>query len=471
MKRSLILMMIACGTLLPATVFAYGEGEDISMDARAIHLLTNEARTNTREALATCGSNCSETLECYPETLPPLYWNDGLYRAAQFHANMLTSLHCMQHDSPCTLVSTVATDFPDACDGNPSCACVGGTASCGSVGTKTFARIQMFASGASSENLASAIGAAGSFDLWLFEDGEGSGCEFTMSNGHRWNILSSESKSVGVGYASYIASQDFGWNAPETSVLTAGANYTKSGTTWFKTHYYHTVGATKVTLKLADQCIDLSKTRGTDTNGVWGTSEANASGNCVPYYFEAKDANGTVTRFPTTGSLLYNCDKSWTADAAESCFASENGGNNEPGENGGAGENGGNGENGGTGENGENGGTGENGENGGTGENGENGGTGVNGENGGTGENGENGGTGENGENGGTGESGGNDGNGGTESGENHEGADPISSNESNGSDGCSASVLRPSHQGLGMIALLLLGAIPLLRRKKYTSL
>ena len=111
MKNSVVIAFAMIMTLLPSTVMAYGEGEDIPMDARAIHLLTNEARTNTREALALCGDNCSETIECYAETLPPLYWDDGLYKAAQFHANMLSYITCMQHDSPCTLVVRLRVIF------------------------------------------------------------------------------------------------------------------------------------------------------------------------------------------------------------------------------------------------------------------------------------------------------------------------------------------------------------------------
>lgn len=352
MKNSVVIAFAMIMTLLPTAVMAYGEGEDIPMDARAIHLLTNEARTNTREALALCGDNCSETIECYAETLPPLYWDEGLYKAAQFHANMLSYITCMQHDSPCTLVSTVASDFPDKCDGNPTCACVEKSATCKNVGTKTFERIRMFASQPTSENLASAIGAVRSFELWLYEDGNGSGCEFTVYNGHRWNILSSSSKFVGVGYASYIASQDFGVMGTNGGALSSGAHYVKDGSTWFKTHYYASNEVAKVTVKFADQCADLSKTRGTLTNGVWGTSDISASGECVPYFFEAKDANGTITRYPTTGSLLYNCGRSWNNTEGTSCFAAGDGGTGE--NTGGSGENtGGNGEETGDNSNGE----------------------------------------------------------------------------------------------------------------------
>jgi hypothetical protein len=49
----------------------------------------------------------------------------------------------------------------------------------------------------------------------------------------------------------------------------------------------------------------------------------------VPYFFEAKDASGTITRYPTTGSLLYNCGSSWSSTEETSCFAAGDGGTGE----------------------------------------------------------------------------------------------------------------------------------------------
>ena len=337
MKQLCFITLTLVSTLVPTVVMAYGEGEDIPMDARAIHLLTNDARTDTTEALAECGTKCSEFADnanCYDKALPPLYWDDAMYRAAQFHANMLTIISkadnklCLQHDSPCTLVSTAATDFPATCDGNPTCACQGKKAACGTVGTETFERLKMFSSTPRSENLASAGGGAlGSFRLWLLEDGNGGGCEFTVSNGHRWNILSKDNKAVGVGYTDRIAAQDFSYSTTENAVLTAGAHYTErtsAGTsTWFKTHYYSTKAVEDVRLRLGNQCFALTQTRGTKTHGTWGTHDASANGQCVAYFFEARASDGTISRFPTTGSLLYQCDKSWSNAEAASCFAAD----------------------------------------------------------------------------------------------------------------------------------------------------
>ncbi len=69
-------LFILC-SLSAATAFGYGEGADIPIEARAIHLLTNEARCNTHEALASCGTKCGEAA-CYDESMGPVYWNDNL---------------------------------------------------------------------------------------------------------------------------------------------------------------------------------------------------------------------------------------------------------------------------------------------------------------------------------------------------------------------------------------------------------
>lgn len=325
MHRILPIGLIA---LIPSFAYGYGEGADIPEGSRVIHLLTNEARTNTKEALASCGSNCSEGLDCHDEVLAPLYWDDGLYRAAQFHANMLNAIDssektpCMQHNSPCKLRADAAAKYPYICDGAPGCACESGTAACGSSGTSTSERVKMFASGYSAENLASTSSKPyDAFMLWLYENGNGSGCEWNTSNGHRFNILG-KSRSIGVGYTKAregkyygIASQDFSGAVPnDPPVITAGAGYRDSNDLWFKTHYYSETPASKVTVTINGVSSELTKTRGTEMHGVYGSNSIEEPQACAQYYFEATDTSGKLTRFPTTGVLLYNCDRSWLSD-------------------------------------------------------------------------------------------------------------------------------------------------------------
>ena len=314
--------------ILPSLAYGYGEGSDIPEGSRIIHLLTNEARTNTKDALASCGKACSEGLECHSEVLPPLYWDDGLYRAAQFHSNMLNNtpntpqVPCVQHYSPCTLNSDVAAKFPKECDGSPSCACTTHQATCNQDGTTPPARVMMFADSFSAENLASALANPyDTFMLWLYEDGKQSGCEQNSNNGHRFNILGASTR-IGVGYALAkqgnafgVATQDFSRSRPsETPALTAGAAYSDNKDLWFKTHYYSKTAASKVTVTLEGAQTELNKTRGTDTNGVYGSKDIAKPAKCAKYYFEATDTAGTTTRFPTTGYLLYQCESSWQSE-------------------------------------------------------------------------------------------------------------------------------------------------------------
>ena len=327
--RALITVGIAM-VILPSFAYGYGEGADIPEGARVIHLLTNEARTNTKEALANCGEACSEGLDCHPEVLEPVYWDDDLFRAAQFHANMLNAINgsdktpCMQHNSPCTLKSNAADRFPGRCDGTPGCACEGGEAECGTQGTTAGARVKMFAGSYSAENLASTSSTPyGAFMLWLHENAKGDGCEWSMNNGHRFNILG-KSRRVGVGYTDAregmyygITAQDFDGIAPEeTPALTAGAGYKEKGTLWFKAHYFSKTPAQKVSVTIDGVQTELVRTRGTDMNGVYGSNSIAEPPECAEYFFEATDQSGVVTRFPTTGVLLYACDHSWRDDHA-----------------------------------------------------------------------------------------------------------------------------------------------------------
>ena len=331
------LMIVALG--IPVLAFGYGEGDDIPYAARATHMMINEARTAPRVAMANCGAKCAEGLTCYKEVLPPVYWDDGAYRAAQFYAQMMTKMNCMQHDTPCTLVSNIGSLFPDECDGSPSCACTEKKATCGEGNGKFSARIAFFTSSFESgaENLCGS-GNINCVSRLVNEDNSGStACAFTWSgtkgNGHRWNLFTESLKSVGVG-ADGIIVQDFGRSTSETNALTAGSNYTDNGQMWFKTHYYSSttdVQEDRAFLNLDGECIPLEKTVGlSKKNEVLGTAVSDVSA-CTSYYFEVLNADGTDISYPTSGSLLYipsnylstvNCEgKSWKNARATSCFA------------------------------------------------------------------------------------------------------------------------------------------------------
>ncbi len=221
----------------------------------------------------------------------------------------------MQHPSPCELVSSIADDYPDKCDGSVACACVGGTASCHSTGTDTFDRIALFTGveySKRAENIAFTADPVKAQNMWLNEDGGNSGvCENVGSNGHRWSILSPDYNAIGVGTVN-LAVQDFSSIAKESSPLSSGSHYLNGTLLWFKTHYYASVEASQVKLVLGDgddRCRDLTLAVGSATNGVYGISGLSGLEACTPYYYEVVDADGTYTKFPTQGSLLYDCEK------------------------------------------------------------------------------------------------------------------------------------------------------------------
>ena len=341
-KYSLLAIIVG----LPSAAFGYGEGEDIPHGARVIQLLTNESRANVPDALAGCGSNCPEGISCFNEILPPLWWDDALYRMAQFHTVLEANLECKcQHFSPCVLSPTIGADYPDVCDGSPSCACSDGATTCNSMGTDPSTRGSYFTSYFRGENVAwagssSSAHPTGPYDIfysWLHEKGTSAECKSDSYNGHRFNILSTSFATIGVGYVlkyygswhNLLATQDFGNRASEKPALTAGSHYLdKNSKLHFDTHYYSTsTAASKVMLSINGECKELSLTHGTNLNGAYGTTSIAEPAKCTPYFFEVKDANGTITRYPTAGSLLFTidtngkqCDKTWKISDASSCF-------------------------------------------------------------------------------------------------------------------------------------------------------
>ena len=327
MKKFLFTLSIA-GLLAPTAAFAYGEGESIPYIGRAMHLLTNEVRTDVYAAIDACGEYCHEGKHCYKPSYKALYWSDNLFRAAQFHAAMSSSITppdygCMQHYSPCQLVDNFAKLFPEHCDGTPKCACKGGVAKCGDDGTGMSTRIDAFGTKALGENIVASykVDPHTMFYALFNEDSradEAQKCGFTMNNGHRVNILGGHIL-IGIGHVNMIAVQDFGHTSfTINEPISAGSHYVdKNDILHFKLHYEDNANAQKAALGIGKSCKRLSLTSGTKTRGVWATTDVKDLKECTPYYYETIAENGTITRFPTTGALLYNCDKSWTSQTDE----------------------------------------------------------------------------------------------------------------------------------------------------------
>ena len=176
-----------------------GEPQDgfPSWGERVVFVWTNRARADPAADLASC-TVCAERA-CYTPQ-PPVVWNHSLARAARFHSDNLALAGCsLQHDSPCTLVSDLGSRYtPGACNGAPSCACVGGSASCGSSGTSFGPRIGLFGGSARAENIATGSDPVSTFYRWLHEADSSSACGWRIANDHRANILG-DARALGVG--------------------------------------------------------------------------------------------------------------------------------------------------------------------------------------------------------------------------------------------------------------------------------
>src|SRR5438552_2936057 len=73
------------------------------------------------------------------------------------------------HDSACMLVSNINTLYPGSCTGAASCACVGGSQTCGAGCTAWYQRIGLFGANAMGEIIASSTDPNGAFYQWLYE--------------------------------------------------------------------------------------------------------------------------------------------------------------------------------------------------------------------------------------------------------------------------------------------------------------
>lgn len=320
MKKVLLPLIILAALGAPSQAFSYGEGADILESERIFHFLINEARSDPQAILKDCPpDHCQEEPSCYkPERA--LIWNDDMHRAARFHSIFLSDVKCGDHMTMCRLVETLGKDFPEKCNGLPACACEGGKADCdGKAGRTDFQdRGNLFKTdtGASigGENITRTYeDTPFAFRQLLFEKSCVTGCMDNWDNGHRWSLLKMYN-SAGVGVASGKTVIDFAYGgSDENSELSSGAGFIDKGKLWFKTHYCHWTKVDSVRLVLKGDSVPLKRIYGDAENGVYGVEWTEPVEDCTPYYFEAVDEEGKNIRYPTTGSLLYHCDKSWTS--------------------------------------------------------------------------------------------------------------------------------------------------------------
>ncbi len=289
---------------------------------RTILVLTNRARCDPAADLADCSDDRCKEKACY-EPVPPLGWNHRLGRAARFHAANLSDV-CggrLQHDSPCDLVADLSDRYePGSCDGRAECACEPGTARCGYRGTSAAARVGgRFGAPYQGENIAAGGGdPRGTFYLWFHEPAADDACAFSLSNGHRWNILNGRHRSLGVGVAGRIAAQDFG-GGPTPSGLVSGTHYPSRGPdVTFWANWYAEAAPAEAVVNMNGVCRALSLERGTETNGTFALQASVPSG-CVPYRFEFRGADGTAHVVPDTGAYGIGCEEDWLPDPPARC--------------------------------------------------------------------------------------------------------------------------------------------------------
>jgi hypothetical protein len=280
---------------------------------RVVLLWTNRARSDPQADLAAC-ANCAEKA-CYQPASPVRYSRPN-NRAARFHsANLSLSGKPLQHDSPCTLVSDIGTQYdPGPCKGEPSCACVGGTAQCSPTCTPWTSRVSMFGGGAMAENAAmSGYGdPVDVFYLWLYEGDSDPTCGWRMSNGHRANILGGPS-GLGVGNYQSFWTQDFGGPETDQGKIVVGAHFPETGTVALRAHWHDASGTAPAAAmaNIDGTCHAMTKERGAAPgNATYLLDNQNLAG-CHHYYFVFKDSGGNIHTYPEEGSYGVGCGADW----------------------------------------------------------------------------------------------------------------------------------------------------------------
>lgn len=305
-----------------ASVAALGEPMDgfPSWEERVVHVWTNRARADPAADLASC-TVCAERA-CYSPA-PPVVWNHNLARAARFHSANLVLGGCgLQHDSPCTVLSTIGTLYtPGTCDGAPSCACQSGTFTCGSTGTAFGTRVGYFGSPASAENIARGrTDPVQTFYQWLHENDPSSACGWRIANGHRANILGG-SRALGVGMSGTTWTQDFGSSGAPSGIV-GGVHYPRTGSAIeLRANWYSTAAPRSAQVSVNGTCTALTVERGTATNGTYLASVSGLTG-CNRYVFHFVDSAGADVTFPTSGAFTIGCGAAdWESTRPATCGA------------------------------------------------------------------------------------------------------------------------------------------------------
>jgi uncharacterized protein YkwD len=319
--RSLISLLsvalaLTC-TLLAAPAFAVGEPQNgfPTWAERMVHEWMNRARVDPQVEMAACGSACGDAA-CYAP-VPPLAWDVRLNRSARFHSDEMVQQNYFGHPSSCTVVSNIDAIYPASCQGAASCACEGGTSTCGASGcTQPQDRVSLFGASFSGEIIAGGGDPNDAFYLWLYEPiPKTTSCGYIQgngqpgtTNGHRYNILESMG-GVGVGVS--LGGQyggdytgDFDFNGPAPAQIPSGSHYPRQAATvdaW--ANWYDTTGPKSALVDVDGACTPMKLERGSAMNGAYHAALSGVGSGCHRYYFVFADGAGQPVTFPTTGSL------------------------------------------------------------------------------------------------------------------------------------------------------------------------
>jgi len=263
---------------------------------------TNRARSEPSVEMASCGSSCGDGF-CY-SPIPPLSWSLAFNRAARFHADEQDQQGYFAHNSHCTVVSNIDSIYPATCQGQATCACVGGVSTCNPTCTDPQARAALFGGTMTGEIISSAADPVTAFYSLLYEIYQpplGWVSQYNQSNGHRWLLLKA-TPAVGFGSVGDTVG-DFGLG-PSPGKIPSGAHYPQQGSTIeFRTNWYDAAGPQSAWLNLDGTCVAMTLERGSVTNGAWHAQGSSLPSSYVRYVFEFVDSLGNPITFPTTGSF------------------------------------------------------------------------------------------------------------------------------------------------------------------------
>ncbi|KAM9984640.1 hypothetical protein ACTFIY_009078 [Dictyostelium cf. discoideum] len=287
----LLLSLIILFFTFTKNVNSYGESDSSGLPSyqeREQFNLVNLIRmfpTQWKTDYMSTYSNLNGMLVDYPP-VPPLYYDNTLNRLALSHSQDMGNNNCFQHNS---------------CDG-----------------TNIWTRFNQFitckgSNGAMSENIAAGTDALEAIKM-LVCDETGGKCanDKSSSDGHRSSIMSSDYKTLGVGYYSKSGSdytqywtQDFNegnCNSPTNPIYSGFHTWATSNPQFIVLFYSTTDSVSTMSLVFGDGTSKaLPRTYGTASSGAYITTSAYVA--CQAYYYEVKTTGSKTYRYPETGFL------------------------------------------------------------------------------------------------------------------------------------------------------------------------